>query len=634
MSVRALISFPLVLLATSFVPGDARKLSAPTAATTERATMNDNRRAAGTLRDGVLTLGLDARAAAWHPDGDSAPGAQVPAFAEAGGPPQIPGPLVRVPAGTRVVATVRNSLPNDTLIIHGLHSRGITGAATTPIRLAPGEQRQRTFQLDSAGTYYYWATTSGRTFRYRVREDAQLSGAIIVDPPNARPDADRVFMITMWSDTIGAVQPRGRKRVLYVINGRSWPNTERLSYTVGDTVRWHVINATADIHPMHLHGFYFDVESRGNGLADTMYAAPQQDRLVTELMVTGQTMRTRWAPDRDGNWAFHCHIPEHIEKRGPLGTIASEHNGHVGNHALEGMNGLVVGVHVAPRRGRPSTATTAPPGRRTFRLVIDETPNATSYPDLSFALGEGRRAPVPVPRGRIGPPIVASVGEPVSITVVNRSSRETAIHWHGIELESYFDGIAGFSGTPMRLSPAIAPRDSFEARFTPPRPGTFIYHSHVDEARQQAAGLTGAIVVLAPGERYDAASDLIAVATSPADSATESRAVILNGALEPQPLTLKAGVPHRLRMINITVGRPGSRFELRQDTTLLQWRLLARDGAELPDHRKVMERAARRLSIGQTMDVEITPRAAGPMRLEFRAVEGTLLGSMALVVTP
>ena len=634
-SVRSLISLPLALLVTSFAPGGAGQLSAPAGATAaERATLNDNRQPAGTLRDGVLTLRLDARVAAWHPDGDSALGADVPAFAEDGGSPQIPGPLVRVPAGTRVVVTVRNSLPGDTVTVHGLHSRGVAGAAPAPIRLAPGEQRDVAFQLDSAGTYFYWATTSGRTFRYRVREDVQLSGAIIVDPPNARPDADRVFVITMWSDTIGAAQPRGRKRVLYVINGRSWPHTERLAYTVGDTVRWHVINATPDIHPMHLHGFYFDVESRGNGMVDTTYAAALQDRLVTELMIAGQAMRIRWVPDRDGNWVFHCHTPEHIEKRGPLGTIAAEHTGHVENHAIEGMGGLVVGVHVAPRPGQRSTASTALPGRRTFRLLIDETPNGTSDPELSFALGEGRRQPMRVPRGRIGPPIVVNVGEPVSIKVVNRSSRETAIHWHGIELESYFDGIAGFSGTPTQLSPAIAPRDSFEARFTPPRPGTFIYHSHVDEARQQAGGLTGAIVVLAPGERYNAATDLIAVATSPADSATEKRAVMLNGALDPEPLTLKAGVPHRLRMINITVSRPGSRFELRQDTTLMQWRLLARDGAELPQHRKVMERAARRLSIGQTMDVEITPRAAGSLRLEFRAVEGTLLGSMPVNVTP
>ena len=636
MLLRMLVPFSLVPLLTSFV-GDSRTaqlgVSGPSVMA-ERVAVNDNRHAAGLLRNGVLTVTLEARIGAWHPDGDSAPGAQVPAFGEPGRAPQIPAPLVRVPAGTKVVATVRNALPNDTLTVHGLASRGGVGTTAMPVRLAPGEQREVRFQLDSAGTYHYWATTSGRAFRYRVREDAQLSGAIVVDPPTTRPNDDRVFVITMWSDTVGVAQPRGRKRVLYAINGRVWPATERLRYTVGDTVRWHVINATPDLHPMHLHGFYFDVESRGDGDADTAYVAAQQDRLVTELMTPGKTMRIRWTPDRDGNWAFHCHIPEHIEKRGPLGTIAPEHDGHVANHATGGMSGLMVGVHVAPKAGTPSTAHTATPGRRTYRLVIDEQPNANAYPTLSFALGEGRGEPKRLPRERLGPPIVVNVGEPVSINVINRSTRETAIHWHGIELESYFDGIAGFSGSPMRLSPAIAPRDSFEARFTPPRPGTFIYHSHVDEARQQAAGLTGAIVVLAPGQRFDPARDLFAILTSPADTVIEKRAVMVNGALDPEPLTLKAGVAHRLRMINITMSRPGLRLELYQDTTLTQWRVLARDGAELPEHRKVVSRAVSRLSIGQTMDVEITPRATGPHKMTVRTSEGILMATLNMNVTP
>ena len=79
---------------------------------------------------------------------------------------------------------------------------------------------------------------------------------------------------------------------------------------------------------------------------------------------------------------------------------------------------------------------------------------------------------------------------------MNELAEPTAVHWHGIELESYFDGVAGFSGDAQRISPLIAPRDSFEARFTPPRAGTFIYHTHVDEERQQPAGLAGPIVVL------------------------------------------------------------------------------------------------------------------------------------------
>lgn len=79
---------------------------------------NDNRVPAGTLRDGVLTLALDAVAAAWHPHGDSLPGLDVEAFAERGRAPSAPGPLVRVPAGTALRFAVRNTLAHDTLTFY------------------------------------------------------------------------------------------------------------------------------------------------------------------------------------------------------------------------------------------------------------------------------------------------------------------------------------------------------------------------------------------------------------------------------------------------------------------------------------------------------------------------------------
>jgi FtsP/CotA-like multicopper oxidase with cupredoxin domain len=609
-------------------------------ARSDRVSPNDNRQRAGVFAGGVLTVGLEARVGNWHPNGDDAPGMDLPAFAEVGKAPQIPGPLIRAVAGTRVSATVRNRLPNDTLLVHGLYSRETGAKAAPPLRLLPGEQRVVEFVLGTPGTYYYWATTMGRLLRYRVHEDSQLTGVIVVDPPDgsgppARGGAsseDRIFVIGMMADTVGGAMPHGRRQELAVIYGRSWPNTERLSYTVGDTVRWRVINASGDLHPMHLHGFYFRLDARGDEVADTTYAESDRELAVTELVQLGGTMRVTWVPERDGNWAFHCHIPEHIEPRGPLGLLPLRGHTHGGNHAMEGMGGLVLSVHVAPRAGQPSTAERAAAGRRRYRLVAEERPGSSDASALRFALGDGNGPLARDSVGRLGPAILVRVGEPASVTVVNQSSHTTTVHWHGIELESYFDGIAGLSGTPMRLAPVIAPKDSFEARFTPPRAGTFIYHSHVDEGRQQPAGLIGAIIVLGPTDRYDPKTDLVAVLSSPADSLEESRAVLINGRLDPVPLTLKVGVPHRLRLINITTARPGLRLELRRDTTVVAWRQLARDGAELPDVRKVMRPGRQPLTIGQTMDFEVTPREPGDLRLVVVANQGYSLGTLTLKV--
>ena len=63
-------------------------------------------------------------------------------------------------------------------------------------------------------------------------------------------------MMNIWGDLLDSTTYRNA----LAINGRSWPYTERIEATVGDSVRWRVINATARPHPMHLHGFYFRID--------------------------------------------------------------------------------------------------------------------------------------------------------------------------------------------------------------------------------------------------------------------------------------------------------------------------------------------------------------------------------------
>jgi len=60
----------------------------------------------------------------------------------------------------------------------------------------------------------------------------------------------------------------------------------------------------------------------------------------------------------------------------------------------------------------------------------------------------------------IGPPIVLIQGQPVEIEIVNKLRQPTAIHWHGIELESYYDGVPGWTGSNAEITPAIAPGSS------------------------------------------------------------------------------------------------------------------------------------------------------------------------------
>src|SRR5215207_9528581 len=134
---------PAAVVAAALHPGDDIAL-------------NDNRRPAGELRGGVLTLRLIAREGTWYPEGPES-GRPVAAWGEEGRPLQNPGPLIRVPAGTEVRASVRNSLARP-LTVFGLGARrGLEGDSVT---IEPGGVRELRFRAADPGTYYYAGKTT------------------------------------------------------------------------------------------------------------------------------------------------------------------------------------------------------------------------------------------------------------------------------------------------------------------------------------------------------------------------------------------------------------------------------------------------------------------------------------------
>jgi manganese oxidase len=219
-------------------------------------------------------------------------------------------------------------------------------------------------------------------------------------------------------------------------------------------------------------------------------------------------------------------------------------------------------------------------------------------------------------------------GEPTTVRVNNHSMEHTALHWHGMELENRYDGVVGVGGTPGEHTRAIAPGASFEAAMTPPRAGTFIYHTHLMELRQMESGLYGAMIVLPPGAAWDAAHDHVFILGS-----LYTKGVVLNGAKVAPALEFDAGSVHRLRLINITTGAPGVRFQLvRPDTSLVTWRRQAKDAIDLPASRRVNAPAQQGVGMGETYDMLFTPPAPGEYRLEIRSAAGLLLAQQPIRV--
>jgi FtsP/CotA-like multicopper oxidase with cupredoxin domain len=411
----------------------------------QRISANDNRVSAGAQVGNTLTIRLEARSGEWRPDRDEDPGVVVRAFAIEGGPLQIPGPLIRVVEGTEIRASIRNTLAGDPLVIHGLYSRPAIGAALDPVIVPPGETREVRFAAGKPGVYYYWAASSpSTTLLQRSGADSQLSGAFVIDPAGAPRPSDRVLLISDWTN---APLPKATA-IRITINGRSWPNTERLAYRVGDTVRMRIINAGSLVHPMHLHGFYFNVDSRGDERAHTTLDAGSPHMVVTERTGPGATFSLTWLPTRPGNWLFHCHDNVHLERFGsldgrPLPPAGANH--HVENHALEMMAGPVMGITVTGESTEAATPPSVP--RRQLRLVARvDTGGTETEPAFGYTLESTETQTPPPPPYLPSPTIVLKKGEPVSITVVNRLPEPTAVHWHGIELESYYDGGRGLCG--------------------------------------------------------------------------------------------------------------------------------------------------------------------------------------------
>ena len=270
--------------------------------------------------------------------------------------------------------------------------------------------------------------------------------------------------------------------------------------------------------------------------------------------------------------------------------------------------------------------------RRQLRLVAQpDSGGGEAEPAFGYVLHEGAKSIPASPPLQPGPTIMLERGKPVSITVVNHLREPTAVHWHGMELESYYDGVADFSGRGTHVAKAIAPGDSFVARFTPPRSGTFMYHPHADETRQQQAGLTGALLVVDTLAKFDSVHDKVILLTVPRADANSGK-VLINGSLAPSALQLRVGERYRFRIVDVHTFRPSMIVRVLRDSTPLSWRAVAKDGMDLPADRATMRRAVQQMGNGETYDFELTPMEPAELRLTVSAAVGTLLAEMPVVV--
>ena len=584
---------------------------------------NQNRLLAGKLENGVLSVQLEIRSGTWHAEAEDGPPLFVQAFGEAGRPSQVPGPLLRMTEGTTVRITVANKLKIKATV-YGLNTRPCDPAVG--VEIPPGESRDFAFAAGAPGTYFYWARTTevlkigSRTVVQPLRADAQLNGAFIVDAPGTVA-SDRVFVINSMFAVADVIHPAFE---VVTINGKSYPYTEALEYTAGDRVRWRVINPGPSEHPMHLHGAFYDLLSLGAFDSDTTYPDGERQSVVTQSLWPGTTMMMEWSPQHPGRWLFHCHFHLHISsgERVPIFTSApaedktasSAHANHGAMDSMQDMAGLVMVINVEAGAAAPIPATLSMPHK--IDLVIE--PNASDAKSHTFSCSvrEGKKIVASTDK-TVGPPIIVTRGEPVEITVINHLDAATTIHWHGLELDSYYDGVVG-GGNGDQVTPAIQPGGSFVARFTPNRAGTFIYHTHAADPNQLAGGIYGGLIVLDPGESYDGERDRLLVIGAHDNDFYTTR-MTLNGAETLSPMVFARDIKYRLRVINMAPNLRAN-IQLGGSEHPVFWRALAKDGATLPARLAKSQDATQHIASGEAYDFEFRPDAAGEIPLQVENI--------------
>jgi FtsP/CotA-like multicopper oxidase with cupredoxin domain len=97
-------------------------------------------------------------------------------------------------------------------------------------------------------------------------------------------------------------------------------------------------------------------------------------------------------------------------------------------------------------------------------------------------------------------------------------------------------------------------------------------------------------------------------------------------------MVLLSGQTYRFRFINITPNDARVDTSVVMDGHPVQWRAIAKDGADLPPQQAMMRDAVQRISVGETYDFEFSPKTPGDYELRFCSALGSVVTQMMAIV--
>ena len=268
-----------------------------------------------------------------------------------------PGPTIQVNQGDHVRIIFDNHLPEPSSIHwHGFEDAvgydGMPGISQEPVK--PGGRFIYEFDIHQTGTYFYHSHMA-------MQEMTGMLGGFIMHPRTPYvPHCDKDFLLHLQeyavlpSNTVPNTMNMEYNWLL--LNGKAGPASTPLIVRQGDRVRLRFINLGMDHHPMHVHGYTFQVTGTEGGRIPQTAWWPG----TTVLVGVAQARDVEFVADRTGDWMLHCHLPHHMMNQmssnvGKMTRRAGKPAGvdmNTGMGMLQGTSGVPTGDDYGTSLGR------------------------------------------------------------------------------------------------------------------------------------------------------------------------------------------------------------------------------------------------------------------------------------------
>ena len=275
--------------------------------------------------------------------------------ANSGDAAQLPGPTLVACAGDNITINLHNvDIPNATsLAVHGQ-----AGFAADRVGVTSTDPAKSYAFTARAGTFVYQA---GLTPDGSMQAALGLYGALVVYPANGQAydanstfDAEQLVLMSEVDPALNGVAPApvnisfdmgDYSPKYWLINGKSYPQTDPISVTAGNRVLLRYANAGFEEHSMSLLGLNQSV------IATNGYLSPYAHGVVAETVPPGSTMDTLVTMPAGGQYPLY------------------DGNQHIDNNGANALGGMMTFINVtaaaAPQAAAPAaqdtTVDVAPP---------------------------------------------------------------------------------------------------------------------------------------------------------------------------------------------------------------------------------------------------------------------------------